>query len=333
MNSIDVLRDSLDERAELADDGAGLLDDVRAGAARVRRRRRLMAVTGTLAAVVAAALVAPAALDRLDRPDPPAAPLPREMLQTNLTLDESAGLTVRGFTALAGLQRLDLGSGVKVEVHDPGPYDPALSRDATATDLGGGRSGLSIPAFTPQEEAAARTFPAVARRDPSGAWIVAYGDAGNDRLAAAAVAVRIGPPRAVTVPYRLGYLPTDLRVTSVQIDTSREPATFLNLVDGTNRLMLQVVTQHAPGGSAPVSGAPTRIGGHDAWYLTAANSTWFADFETEAAGMFVQTGPGCSFFLRATDGSVLTRDVLERMVREATFVSCTDRPAWTAPLG
>lgn len=327
MNSIEVLRDSLDEHAEGASDVAGLLDDVRAGAVRLRRRRRM--VTG--AGVLAAAVVATLAVGQLPRPAAtPAAPYSRSVLQLTAGVAPGSGFELQGYATSGDVQRLVLGGEILAEVHDPGPYDPSTLAGAQRIDLGGGSTGFALPAFI-SEEPLKTPVSGVARRDPTGAWVIAYGPAPQDRLARAAVAVRIGPPRDVKVPFRLGSLPEGLRVSSAD----SRPAgvtTILSFQDPSRQLALQVVSQVADNTQyASKFGPPTPVAGYDTWYLTKANSDWFAD--SDAVALLVQYQLGCNVLLRSSDSRTVTRAMLEQIARDTRFGSCADQTTWTSPLG
>ncbi len=62
MNTVDDLRRTLEDQAGRAPSEHGLIEDARAGAARIRRRRRVTAAAGTAAAVLVSALVVPFAV-------------------------------------------------------------------------------------------------------------------------------------------------------------------------------------------------------------------------------------------------------------------------------
>ncbi|MFI5908222.1 hypothetical protein [Dactylosporangium sp. NPDC051541] len=328
-NSIDVLRESLDEHADLAADGAGLLDGVRAGAARRRRRRRMTAAAGVLAVAVVATL----AVGQFARPGvTPAAPYSRGMLQLSASVAADSGFELRGYSTAADLQQLVLGGDVRAEVHDPGAYDPSTLAGAQRIGLGDGAAGFALPVFAPQGMTGSAVT-AVARRDATGAWIVAYGPVPQDRLAKAAVAVRIGPPRDVRWPLRLEFVPAGLRVVSVESQPA-DVMTILNFHDADHRLMLQVVSQRAQNMDfASQFGAPAPIAGHDSWFITRANSDWFGEGDTYAAALIVRYEPGCSLMLRTADARAVTRATLERVARETRFGSCTDLSTWTPPMG
>ncbi|GAA3277297.1 hypothetical protein Dvina_31875 [Dactylosporangium vinaceum] len=330
MNGIDVLRESLDEHADLASGGAGLLDDVTTGAARLRRRRR---ITAAAAGVLVLAVVATLAAGQFARPTlTPAAPYSRGMLQLGASVAAGSGFELQGYVTSADVQRLVLGQQVQAEVHDPGTYDPSTLAGAERIGLGNGATGFALPVFT-AKDAPGTAVAAVARRDATGAWIIAYGKVPQDLLVKAAVAVQIGPPRDVRAPLRLGFVPDGLRAVSVD-SRPADVLTILSFQDADHRLVLWAMSQLGQNVQfAALFGPPVPIAGHDTWYITKENSDWFGDNDTSAAALVVQYEPGCSLTLRTPDARTVTRAMLEQMARETRFGSCTDRSTWTTLLG
>jgi hypothetical protein len=232
MRGVQQLRQTLDDHAALAPDGAGLVEAAQAGAVRVRRRRRL-ALTGAVAAVTALAAALPATLPQLrDTAPHQAASAPtdyRERFQLTVdlaphqnyfTLTSGTDGTLQ-FLAVRTVRPSETDQGGEVRVYDPGTYDPTqLLRGERITVQGhpayyvpdlmvGTASRLEDPA----EERAEREMrvPAVGWQDPSGAWVIVFGLA-DDRTALLRLAeqVRVGPPRDAVAPYHLTYVPAGL---------------------------------------------------------------------------------------------------------------------------
>jgi hypothetical protein len=239
MSGTETLQRILEEKAAEAPDGIGLLDQARAGADRIRRRRRAM--LGAAALVVLAAIV-PAAVGPADRPSPttglPATAGPPSVIwppyrgSLQMTLDLAPGKDyLKLFYGVYGpvqyITVRETSGKVKenwsgdIAVFDPGTFDAThLMRGERITvadhpgyyvpDLLVGTHGGYLPGMPDGREV---RLPAVGWQDASGAWVLVFqNQASQDRdtLLRIAQVVRLGQPRDIRAPYRLAYVPAGL---------------------------------------------------------------------------------------------------------------------------
>jgi hypothetical protein len=247
MTSVQELRQTLDDHAALAPDGAGLVEAAQAGAVRLRRRRRL-ALTGAVAALVAIAAILPATVAQVRDAPPHQTGKPpghyREPDQLTVDLAPNTGYFTLTYGTDASRQFLVArppdGSterwGGDIRVYDPGTFDPtALMRGARITVQGHtayyvsgfvvGTGDLAVrredgKSKPQQAESRAAT---VGWQDESGAWVIVYEAKDKAELLRLAEVVRLGPPRDILAPYHLTYVPDDLPV-SIALTSDFRPS-------------------------------------------------------------------------------------------------------------
>lgn len=322
-----------------------------------RNRRDVSPTALAVAALVACAVVVTIAVIRMggDDPDakPPAAAEPqRRPWQVTLDVDAKAGyLVTAGVTDgrrqsltvqdLAFSGRPDGVYGGEVTAFPPGTLDERqFSTGEPVNDA------FYLPAFVFPEHTAGdakpwRT-PAVGRPDPSGVWVVAYADpalatggeaVGRDDLLRLAAAARIGPPRDLRMPLRLGaHLPDGLQLTYVrspdqQID--RRPSALGLSAPTRMPSGAGVYAQVPPGLDLTVLIAPR----DDAWDKRRAALTG----ATKSAGLDAWYDAGKRLTVEAercvvTIETALPRAELDRLVEQMTIGDCADPDSWIPPL-
>ncbi|MEU7908221.1 hypothetical protein [Actinoplanes sp. NPDC049118] len=320
-------------------------------------RRDVSPTTLAVVALVAcAAAVAIGVIRMRDDDEAPARPAVadagRRPWQLTLDLDPTAGYLVTSGVSdgrrqsltvqdLAFSGRQDGVYGGEVTAFPPGTLDEGQFSAGERVNGAFYLPGFVFPEHTAGDAKPWRT-PAVGRPDPSGLWVVVYADpalatagaavdrAGLLRLASAA---RIGPPRDLRMPVRLGAgLPAGLQLTYVrspdhQID--RRPSA-IGLSAPTRRPTGAGVYAQVPQGldltvliaprdaewdrrRATLTGA-TRSGGLEAWY-------------DEGRRLTVQA-ERCVVTIEAT----LPRAELDRLVEQMTIGDCADPDSWIPPL-
>jgi hypothetical protein len=386
VRSVDDIRRVLLDHESLAPDGIGLVEAARAGAVRVRRRRRLTVAAAVVVALVAP--VAFVAVLRntgtVESAVTPAQPPYRGTLQLSAGVDPDSGYSVLEYWVNRDRQQFTLRprtgiADVTVVVHNPATFDSAPVRRGEpvtvagraahyVTDLALGERACwansngvhSDPNLADKrgncrvsgEPGGTVRMPAIGWVEPSGAWVVVYISARATRvdLLAAAAAVRIGPPRDLRAPYRLGYLPAGLAgVYATSNDTGpRSPDSTLAFdpdpakpVAGpdnatgwqpaveTALTIRATVRMPYTDEKAAELGAPTKIAGLDTYYTDRNVGTW--RIETGTAVLVVVTGT-CQYHFAVRDKDRLPYADLVRMVENATFVNCADPSTWTTPL-
>lgn len=376
MRSVDDIRQVLLDVEPLAPDGAGLIEAVRAGAARVRRRRRLM-----IASAVAVALVVPLALVAFSRVTgtaesavTPASPPYRGALQATVDVDPNSGYTVLGRQFDRDSQLLTLRPPVGVNdigvmVFNPAAFDSAPVRRGEPVPVAGRSaryvndldvskyvcSGTTVvPAACQRSDAASLLrVPAIGWAEPTGAWVIVVSPWGSTRadLLAAAATVRLGPPRGIRVPYRLGYLPAGLTGISAMVTDSGPWQRGASLafdpdpdapVGGPNLGVPDALSGPVPAlgisgsGATPYTtekvgelGPPTKVAGLDTYYADRNVGVW--RLQTGSA-VFVVVSGACQFHFAVRDHTQIPRSELVRMVENATFTDCNNPATWITPL-
>jgi hypothetical protein len=367
MTSIHDLERTLAEHAATAPDGDGLVAAAYAGAGRFRRRRRIgLAVGGTVLALVAAA--APVAVARLGHAGPTHMASGGRPHRGPLQMTVDLAPDRRYFTLVSGV----VGSGIQhlsvrrtdpapvtanaeVFVYDPGTFDPAPFRRGTPVTVAGhpafavdDRAVVKVPRVgTPPEGSLVVHAPAVGWQDPSGAWVVVFGGFDGDRTPALTVAalVRLGPPRDVHVPYRLGYVPAGLPVNAAMTAMGARDAvvgfgaptpglpsahSFMYGLALPAFLVVQA-DPHTPDLDRSFGGlgAPTPIAGLDTWYLTRSEPGLTV---LDGAGLLAVRTPHCLVQISVQDRRRVPYDALKRMVEGARFADCGNPATWTSPL-
>ncbi|GAA0931749.1 hypothetical protein [Virgisporangium aurantiacum] len=237
MNDLELLRRTLVDQAGAAPDGSGFVEAARAGAARIRTRRRVLAAGAVVTLAVGAAIV-PGAISRLlpTGLSPVTSATPRGPFQLTVDVAANSGYRKLKYGTLGTRQHLSLRAsgnsnewGSEVVVHDPGTFDGAPFQSGEKVTVRGHRAyyvtdllvGVSIGGgmapIDPDHPEDIRK-PAIGWPDPSGAWVIVYldkptGGIGlpqrDDKadLLRVAGALRIGNPRDMRASFHLGYLP------------------------------------------------------------------------------------------------------------------------------
>ncbi|WP_433203899.1 hypothetical protein ACQP00_34960 [Dactylosporangium sp. CS-047395] len=369
MSDIQQLRRTLVEHEDLAPYGAGLIEAAQAGAARVRRRRR---VGYTAAVALATAAVLGGAPTLIGGPSAPvgasAAPHYRDAMQATLGIADGSGYKaffhgVVGSTQYAVARPVADPNqfGGTVLVHDPGTYDgrrllagarvtvhghPAYFVADLGLATGASDAGppVSWPKTTPQP------VPAVGWQDASGVWVVVYADGPlsdpRSTLLRVAAAVTLGPPADVRVPFQLGYVPAGLRPTLAELDHYDTQAALVGLggrpswdslwpPSGVNT-KFPVGIQVLPRSDYvdyPEAGRPptTQIAGHDVWYYTDPRTAGRV-FLAQGSNMVVHFGQ-CYMSIFVADRAQVPYPELTRMVTDMRFADCHDPATWLPPVG
>jgi hypothetical protein len=245
--SLDDLLDALRRDGETpVDPAAVLVGALRLGRVRRVRRRRIATVIGAGLAVVVAAMIpvlashwsAPAGVvpaatatstsdaapgpSTSESPTPgPSAPRPtRTVLESTLRMSSAGDWLIVPIKTGEGFQEASVrrSSGIQwvdtVDVYDPGSYDPTAMLTGTPADVNGHAGFFRWVAGTPT----------LAWPYAPDAWIVLTGEnllqpSGGlpADLRQVALAVGLGEPTPVRLPFRIGYLPHGLHPTYADI--------------------------------------------------------------------------------------------------------------------
>ncbi|WP_305786640.1 hypothetical protein [Symbioplanes lichenis] len=365
MTTTDELRRALDRGAGTASDGAGMADRVRAGAHRIRRRRRVTAVAVSASLVLAAGL----AVTRLrtEPPAPPAAPAYRE--PGRLTVRPAAGsksVWQQGFDGTMqwlmpsedGTRRGD----VVIRVFDPGSYDATALRKGERVSVGG---QPAFWAYTPVEATNGLTgargtvmAATVGWQDGSGAWVTVADRKAADRtdglddpagvrkaLIEAAGQVRLGPPQGLGVPVHFPAVADDLPMTFADITRQRgNPIARLGFGAGPVP-DLSVGFARGPVPDDPLEVTVWTVGKVNWKELTGDPvNTTVADrparyYERNdhlgvppgGSLLLIEAGT-CGLEILVRDRTRITRADLETMLTGATVDDCTSTTSWTEPV-
>lgn len=214
-------------------------------------------------------------------------------------------------------------TGWAATVFDPGMFDPAVLLAGERTRVSG-HDAWYRPDHPPL--ALGGAGPVLGWQDRSGSWILASRPNQADALDRAeltrfAAAVRLGPPRDLLVPFRLGDLPDGWRITRVSEDRGRGSADLAG-PGGAARVVVYPVSispWFVPTG--PGTGQLV-VGGHPAWYRQVKTPDTSAGTDL---GMLAGT---CNVRL-VPSGDVLDLAAATRIARAMTFPDCEDRSTWT----
>jgi hypothetical protein len=277
MKDLELLRRTLVEQAGAAPDGSGFVEAARAGVARIRTRRRVLAAGAAVTLAVGAAIV-PGAISRLLPSDtsPAASVTPRGPFQLTVDVVANSGYWKLRHGALGTRQHLSLRAPVgrdervrtwplvEVVVHDPGTFDaaPFLSGEKVTvrghpayyvTDLLVGVSiGGGMAPINPDRPEDIRR-PAIGWPDRSGAWVIVYLDKSEDGIGSVqwddkadllrvAGVLRIGNPRDMRASFYLGYLPPAVAGQPASV-TSNNNSNRNLAADGTSSVAVKVGLQ------------------------------------------------------------------------------------------
>ena len=339
MNTVDDLRRTLEDQAGRAPDERGLIEDARAGAARIRRRRRVTAVAGTAAAVLVSALVVPFAVRHESAPpNAPAAPSasavpagPRRGSDLTVGLAPGTGLTVSAYLLDTSSQYLaavrDDGMKYNLNVANPGTFGRGPVKGSVRVRVGD-RDGWYLARPAPRWMYSKPTTEHLLTFQTRDGFGVTFSSvSGKADLLATARAIRFVRPAPPSGPLQLGWTPDGLVPTSVEVFNDRKTESILlsppvrKPAEGT-RISVRAESA-SPGWLARWTwGTPTHtIAGHQAWY----RKFRVGPGEAPHAVLGVRAGD-CGIGIQST-GPTSFAD-LERLVGEATIGSCTSQDGW-----
>jgi hypothetical protein len=341
VNTVDDLRRTLQERADRAPDERGLIEEARAGAARIRRRRRVTAAAGTAAVVLVSALVVPFAVRHESAPPiaPPAAPSasaapagPRRGSDLTVGLAPGKGLSVRAYILGAGDQSLAVVRDDKMKynlyVANPGTFERGPSKGSVRVRVGD-RDGWYLAQPAPRWMYKKPTTEHIVNWETRDGFGVSFSSvSGKADLLATARAIRFVRPAPPSGPLQLGRVPDGLVPTSVEVFNDRKSGSIMlsppvrTPPDDTG-ISLRA-DRAAPGWLTRwTRGKPPThtIAGHQAWYEELPVSRGGAP-----QSMLVFTAGDCGINIQAT-GPTSFAD-LKRLVEEAKIGSCTSRDGW-----
>lgn len=349
MRTLDDLRRSFEQHADLAGDPRGLVQAARESAVRIRRRRR-MARAGVSAAVVAVlAVTVPVVVHRnlAERPVPAAPPSPappvspadRRFGQVTIDLDPAVGYhvedvqigTTRQEMTAASARPLtaeDIDPGVRVVVYDPGTHKP-VSLPGTEPMTIAGRAAWFQPeypigglgGFPPSDARGA----AVGWADPSGAQVVIFRlperVIRKAMLLEVAQGLRIGPPRDVTLPFQLGWVPAGLAITEITVRPNRE-GSIVTLRRGDVGVNLWALPTYRT----------TR--GHDGpefTALTVAGRPAVAYEDDKRRSITIPEFGTCGLMIETIDQKQTRKAELIRVLETLTVADCENKATWIRP--
>jgi len=183
----------------------------------------------------------------------------------------------------------------------------------------------------------------IAWRESSGAWVLVSGSNRPD-LERLAEAVRL-TPTDLTTPYRLGFVPTGLRLDYGGSSTYRPMETNSALVFADSSwpvmkrsdqlglteqgaLRIQVVAAHGNLG-AETGIPPTVLAGRDTWFFDGPGGGMGA--EPGASVLFSQAG-GCEVYIRVANSAQVPYETVKQLFEGMTFKDCTAPQTWVKPL-
>ncbi|MFI7544244.1 hypothetical protein [Actinoplanes sp. NPDC049599] len=319
------------------------------------RRRRGVATTVIVALLVAGVLVVSVGVLRMRGPGeataaPAAADPGRRPWQVTLDVDQTAGYVVTagvtdGARQTLTVQSLGLGDdpdgtyGGEVTAFPPGTLDERQFSTAEQVNDSWYLAGFTFAGHA-TGDAEPWQGPAVGRRDPSGIWIVVYADTdradgkiGRPDLFRLAAAARLGPPRDLRLPLRLGRtLPKGLELTYVRSPDQR--------IDRRQAAVGFSAPARRPSAAAVYTGLPPELdvavltGARDAaWTRTRGTLTG----QTRIAGLPAWYEPGTRLIVEAERCVVTVRSALPRadltgLVENLTIGDCADPDSWIPPL-
>ena len=311
----------------------------------------------TMAVVLLVAGVAVVALGVLktredgDAAAPIIAETGRKPWQVAIDLDISAGFLVTAAVVDAGRQTLTVQNiglndnpagayGGEVSAFEPGVLDENQLHGGEAVNVDVDLDARYVPAYTfaAHGDGAAQQWqtPAVGWQDPSGTWVLVYGDetTTKESLLKLAGAVRLGTPRDLRMPFRLsGGFPDGLAPTYIQSPENKVgglPPTVGLSAPSRTPSRAAVYRTESPSLDLSVSAAP-----RDAQWATtrktlgaaakvAGHDTWF-----DSGQLTVETDR-CIIHVRGA--TTAPRDQLARIVDGMTIGDCTDLDSWIPPL-
>ncbi|MEU4221525.1 hypothetical protein [Actinoplanes sp. NPDC026623] len=340
MNTVDDLRRTLEEQAGRAPDARGLVEQARAGAARIRRRRRVTAAAGTAAAVLVSALVVPFAVGHESAPPvPPVAPsapavpaAPRRGSDLTVGFAAGKGLTVSAYFLDTVGQNLvavrDDGMTYNLDVANPGTFGRGPSKGSVRVRVGD-RNGWYLARPAPRWMYSKPTTEHLLTWETRDGFGVTLGSvSGKADLLATARAIRFVRPTPPSGPLQLGWVPDGLVPISVEVRNDKR----------TESILLSPPVKKSAGDtgisvrleSTSPSWLARWTGGTPPTHTIAGHQAWYQEFPLAPDGApratLVVTAGECGINIQAT-GPTSFAD-LERLAGAATIGSCTGREGW-----
>lgn len=336
MTTTEDLRRTLADNASRAPDGLGLIDAARTGAARVRRRNRVVSV-GAAAALTACALAAVAVLRPTGGNAPVTADAPASATLTNsVELARDSGWWARLIFSSDGVeivgarqvgQRPQDGD-TTIKVFPANGFDPTELRRGDPITVGGHaayrRAGAGLGVAAHDE--------VIGWQDRSGRWVLVLGPRDNATLMSLAAAVRLVALRPVRAPVKLAAVPAGVRYDGVVVISDADGpvgvvlAFYVASLDRPERRGVAYVT----------------VGGPDA-RLSVADLAWFgvairiddgtpamdADTGTAITVTGFKTPNNCTVRAYSLDPRGLVEAAgFIRMLNGARYADCTRPATW-----
>ena len=382
MRDLELLLRTLEDQAGAAPDGTGFVEAARTRAARIRTRRRVFAAAAMVTLAVGAAIVPDAISRLLPTGSPPAtSPTPRGPFQLTVDVAANSGYRAVAYGVVGSRQHFTLMRssadsrewGTRVVVHDPGTFDATpFQRGEKVTVRGhpayylpdllvGVVVGTVLPPIEPTRREEMRR-PAIGWPEPSGAWVIVYLDMPTTSVSGAAVPgasekaqllrvadiVRIGTPRDLQAPFRLGYIPPGLagraaRVLdyrpgdglTVSVDLGPHPSAIDMYAGAEGQSDQPLRVYMRPLGTFDddvirTLGPPeARIAGYDTWYNTEGTPGWQV---APGTGHVMAIVGRCWLEVSSSDVTQIPYEELKRVVEGARFADCTQPGTWLPPL-
>jgi hypothetical protein len=254
-----------------------------------------------------------------------------------------------------------LNLGAEVLAFQPGTFDPGALRRGRPVTIGAHRGWFVAQMRVGRPESGfSGSF--VGWQDRGGMWVLvtrrgtgsaaASVDKDQRELVEVARDVRVVAPADPVAPMRFGWVPPGLQVmqasssTAIRAgltasyrlgyagDQTPELSSYPVSGRGSLPLELQVSAQNPDWDTMAQELAgtePKTVNGAESWYLPRPNHLF--DLPTkDGADMIVRFG-GCVALLHVRDSAQIAEADLDRMLRNATFATCTSADGWQPLLG
>lgn len=350
MRTLDDLRLSFEQHADLAGDTRGLVQAARVGAVRIRRRRRIVRACVSAAVVTVLAVAVPVVVTRnlAEPPAPaipatpsPAPPSVRRLGQVTLDLDIASGYVVRSLGTLSNRQEMtavpaakarnqsDWDPAIEVVVLEPGVYNAGALPGTVPVTVAGHdawfQSRLPLGRLSNWSADDARG-PAIGWQERSGVQVVVFARPESDfqraELLRVAEGLRIGRPRDVTVPLRLGWIPAGMEITAVTV-RPQNGDTIVSLRRGNDHAELWAVPKRrTPAGS---------FSGPEFSSLTVAGRPAVFQREAKYTKLIIPEFGTCGLFIETATARESTKADFIHVLETLTVADCEDRKTWTRP--
>jgi hypothetical protein len=357
MTSLDELRRTLDEKAQLVPDVGGVIEAAHRRANRLRRRRAavrsMLLAAGAVALVIAGPTVAARVWNDKAVPDNVVATPPpyRETHQFTVELPRDALWWPQYYAFDATTQYITARGPNRmgdVYVHDPGSYDATALRQGRHTTVGG-HDAYFVPDLLVGK--ADLREPAIGWQDSSGAWVIVTDfrtTATMAQIAELAERIRLTAPRDLLAPVSFTYLPPGMSLRHAFTRTATEPETEVGLYFGPTPVTVAnpftpLATRDFPFHISAVArsgyidghlaelGPATKLAGLDTWERTQQPVPGWGPLGLGEREMIIRTAT-CMVAIWAKDGSQVSSAELRRIVEGASFSSCAERDAWVSPV-